>query len=87
MKVIMRPIDMLAWFDTEGKPHPIRFRTTDNKGENITIKLDNISNIELEKHAGNRMVRFDCLATIRDIQRQLQIKYEMASCKWYLVKL
>lgn len=87
MKVIMRPIDMLVWFDTEGEPHPIRFRTTDNQGENITIKLDNISNVELEKHAGNQIVRFDCLATIRDIQRQLQIKYEMTSCKWYLAKL
>jgi hypothetical protein len=87
MKVIMKVVDMLAWFDKDGKPHPIRFRTTDNKGENITIKLDAISNTEIEKHAGNRMVRFDCNATIRNMDRELQLKYEIASCKWYLAKM
>ncbi len=87
MKLIMKVVDMLAWFDTEGKPHPIRFRTTDSNGENITIKLDGISNVEYERHAGNRMVRFDCEATIENISRPLQLKYETASCKWYLAKI
>lgn len=83
----MRPIDMIVWFDIEGKPHPIKFRTTDNQGEYIAISLDRVSYTEIEEHAGNRIIRFDCLATIRDIQRKLQIKYEMTSCKWYLAKL
>jgi hypothetical protein len=87
VKTLMRPVDMIVWFDTEGKPHPIKFRTTDNQGRNIIIKLDSISNMEIERHAGNRMIRFDCVATIRKVQRQLQLKYEMASCKWYIASL
>ena len=87
MRVIMRAVDMLAWFDSDGKPHPIRFRTTNKNGENITIRLDGILNIETEKHAGNRMVRFDCRATVENIQRELQLKYETASFKWYLAKM
>ena len=87
MKVIMKVVDMLAWFDVEGKPHPIRFRTTDNNGENIIIKLDCISNTEVEKYAGNIMFRFDCISTVNNVQRELQLKYETASCKWYLSKM
>lgn len=83
----MKAVDMLAWFDTEGNPHPIRFRTENREGENITIRLDGISNVEVERYAGNHMVRFDCCATIDSVQRQLQLKYETGSCKWYLAKM
>ncbi|MCK5129889.1 MAG: hypothetical protein KAQ68_08560 [Clostridiales bacterium] len=87
MKVIMKVVEMLAWFDTNGKPHPIRFRTQDNNGKNIIIKLDGILNSAIERHAGNQMVRFDCRVTIKNTQRELQLKYETTSCKWYLSKM
>jgi len=87
MKTMMKSVDMLAWFDSDGNPHPIRFRVQNQQDENIIIKIDHISNTEMERHAGNDMIRFDCRATMKSSCRNVQLKYEMGSCKWFLSKI
>ncbi len=87
MKTMMKAVDMLAWFDTEGSPHPIRFRIINFECENIIIKIDQISHTEMENHAGNSMIRFDCRATVDETHRNVRLKYEINSCKWYLSEI
>jgi hypothetical protein len=87
MKLMMKTVDMLAWFDAEGNPAPIRFRLKNPEGENIIIKIDHIFSNEFEKSAGNSMIRFDCRATVDNASRILRLKYEMGSCKWYLAQM
>ena len=87
MKMMMKPVDMLAWFDMEGNPTPIRFRFKNIEGENIVIKIDHIFSNEFEKSAGNSIIRFDCRATTDNTSRFLRLKYEIGSCKWYLAQI
>ena len=54
MKVLMKPIEVLAWFEN-GAPHPIRFRL-DNK----EVKIEQVVSMTEEKLAGNRMLCFRC---------------------------
>lgn len=87
MKVVAKSIEMVAWFDKEGIPHPVRFRIT-NKDESCSvIKIDTVVTREKERLAGNEMFIFNCKSLINGTERMLQIKYELCSCKWILFKI
>ncbi len=87
MKVLMRPIEMLAWFNKDNYPVPLRYRITAEDSSKIVIKVEKILFREEEKLAGNRMVIYRCESTINQIQRIFELKYEIATCKWYLYKM
>ncbi|WBW96318.1 hypothetical protein [Oceanirhabdus sp. W0125-5] len=87
MKVVAMPIDVVAWFDKEGIPHPVRFRITTKDCQEQVVKIHKIMTRDLEKLAGNRMHIFNCTSVINGIERGLQIKYEIDTCKWMLFKI
>jgi hypothetical protein len=87
MKMMMKPVDMLAWFDAEGNPHPIRFRLKSPEGEDVVIRIDYVSASVFEKSGGNHMLRYECRATHNGALRLVQIRYEIGSCRWYLSKI
>lgn len=82
---MLKAVDMLAWFDTEGSPSPIRFRTQTPINENIVIRIEKINNKQISNKAGNYIIRFDCSVIVDNAYRDIQIMYEMGSCKWYLL--
>lgn len=84
MKILMRPIEMIAWFDCEGKLMPIRFRLPEN---HIVINIKNPKLLKEEKLAGNRMFVYRGSVEIDDIEKIIEIKYELSTCKWYLFKM
>lgn len=86
MKVICKPVDMIAWFEKNGKIHPLKFKLTDNE-ENQVIKIDHVQSVQLEKLAGNPMYVFDCQSQIKGLSKIYQLKYEVATCKWFLYKI
>lgn len=81
MKILSTPISVLAHFETDGTPHPLRF-TYDNQ----EIKIHVISTTE-EKLAGNRMLIFRCQSEIKGELKPFEIKYELGTCKWFLWKM
>lgn len=87
MKVVAKPIDVLAWFDKDGIPNPVRFRTIDEAGGFNVIKVDRVIIREKEKLAGNEMLKFQCQSNMRGTKRQYELKYELKSCKWMLFKI
>lgn len=86
MKILMKPIQMIAWFTEAGKPSPIKFQFT-HAGDCITIKVDKISTIEEEKIAGNRMYLYKCQSIVDDLEKLYELKYEINTCKWFLYKM
>ena len=82
MKVVMEPIEMIAWFDVPGTPRPIRFR---HKGN--VVKVEMIIRISEEKLAGNRMKIYECQSKIHGLMKHFQLKYELNTCKWFLWKI
>ncbi|KUO75745.1 MAG: hypothetical protein APF81_17870 [Desulfosporosinus sp. BRH_c37] len=82
MKVLMKPIDMIAWFTKHGVPNPIRFRIDDQ-----VIKVQQVTSKSEEKLAGNRMIIFRCQSEINGVLRAFELKYELQTCKWFLFKM
>jgi len=82
MKVIMKPIEMIAWFTKDGAPKPIRYKVDD-----VVVKVQQVISKSEEKLAGNRMIVFRCQSEINGVLRPFELKYEVGTCKWYLFKM
>lgn len=87
MKVVAKPIDVVAWFDKNGTPHPTRFRIENKDESYTTIPIDKILHSEKEKLAGNHMMVYTCQSEINGTVRTFEIKYELSTMKWILFKI
>ena len=87
MKVIAKPIEVVAWFGNEGIINPVRFRIKDDEDGYKVIKIDKIIKRETEKLAGNLMDKFTCVAVVNGIEKIFEIKYEKFTSKWILFKI
>ena len=87
MKVLAKPIEMIAWFENQGNINPVRFRMEDENNNYKTIKIDRVLFKEKEKIAGNHMIVFKCSSVIDGVEKVYEIKYEIDSCKWILFKM
>lgn len=87
MKVFMRAIEVIAWFNYKGKLTPIKFQMLSEDNEKLTIKVDQIQFQEEEKLAGNRMFIYRCQSTIEGVEKIYELKYEINTCKWFLYKM
>ena len=82
MKILMKPIEMIAWFTEEGVPNPIRFRL-----DGMVSKVDQVTSRSEEKLAGNRMIIYRCQSEVNGELRPFELKYELMTCRWYLFKM
>ena len=84
MKVVAKPIQMIAWFNRDGSINPIRFKIEEDG--NKVIKVDRVLKAEKERLAGNIMEKFTCSSVINGIERLYEIKYDSNTYKWILFK-
>ncbi|EHQ92114.1 hypothetical protein [Desulfosporosinus youngiae] len=82
MKIIAKPVEMVAWFDQAGKPHPVRFRH-----EGSVVQVQRVVHTVEEKIAGKRMIIFRCQSEIDGILKVFELNYEVQACKWMLWKM
>jgi len=87
MKILMQPIEMIAWFTEEGTPRPLRYKITAEDNSASVIKVDKVIFKMEEKLAGNKMIIFRCQSLINGLLRDFELKYELATCKWFLYKM
>lgn len=87
MRIVRKPIEMIAWFTADGVPNPIRFRIKDSEESRMTINVDRIIKRDLEKLAGNKMIIFTCQSFIDGAEKLYEVKYEHDTCKWMLFKI
>ena len=85
MKVVAKPIEVIAWFDTEGI-HPIRFRLKDGEVLKV-IKIEKVMYTFEEKQAGNKILVYRCRSRIGEVDRIFEIKYDVNTLKWLLFKM
>ena len=86
VRILMQPIEMIAWFTLEGTPNPIRYKMPSDDASNIVVKVDRVVTRSEEKLAGNRMFIFRCQSEINGLLKLFELKYELNTCKWYLYK-
>lgn len=82
MKVLMKPIEMIARFTEVGVLHPVKFRL-----DNTIIKVEQVTSKTEEKLAGNRMIIFRCQSELHGKLTPYELKLELQTCKWFLYKL
>lgn len=87
MKTIAKPIEMLAWFNREGIPTPVKFKITNKDETESVIKISRIIKTSEERLAGNRMIIYNCLGEVAENERPFEIKFELGTCKWVLFKI
>lgn len=85
MKVVAKPIQMIAWFNKDGSINPIRFKVEED-GDKV-IKVDRVLKAERERLAGNIMEKFTCSSVIDGIEKLYEVKYDSKSYKWILFKI
>ncbi len=86
MKVVAKSIEMIAWFNEEGKIRPIKFKVKDDDKYEV-IKVERIIKSGVEKYAGNVMLVFDCQSEINGENKIYQLKYEIETNRWILFKI
>lgn len=83
--VLAKSIQMIAWFDLEGKVNPIKFKyEEESNGFCKVIVIDKIIKRDLEKLAGNLMWKFTCSSKIGGIERIYEVKYDLVNGRWLL---
>lgn len=87
MKVVTKPVEMLALFDIEGCPNPLRFRMANEDRSFAVIRVDRILYRNMEKFAGNNIMVFRCQSNIDGMERVYELKYELRTCRWILFKI
>jgi len=82
MKILMKPIEVLAHFEN-GKVHPLRLKFADQDA----VKIEQVVSTTEDKLAGNKILTFLCQSEIKGELRPFRIKFEINTCKWYLWKM
>ncbi len=78
MKIVNKPIKVMAIFQPDGKIEPIKFRLEDN-----VVYIKKVVKTYEEKIVGNKRVVFVCE---HDNCNLYELKYELDSKVWYLFK-
>ncbi|MDU4147927.1 MAG: hypothetical protein E7H86_08965 [Bifidobacterium breve] len=82
MKIVNKPIDVIAYCNKDGDIEPIRIRLDEK-----VIRIERILARETEKLCGNYMEKFTCTSTINNVEKMFEIKYELKTHKWILFKI
>ncbi|WP_353894489.1 hypothetical protein PRVXH_001294 [Proteinivorax hydrogeniformans] len=86
MKVLMKPIDMIVWFDKDGNVNPLRYRVEGVEGEYKVVKIERVIYKKEERLAGTPMLIFRCQSVVENCERLYELKYDFKG-KWYLYKM
>ena len=86
MKIIAKEIEMISVFKKDGKIEPIKFKISDNDGEEQLIRVSKITSVTETKMAGITSVIFLCESVINEINKQYELKYRIGEHRWELYK-
>ena len=87
MKMLRKPVEAIVLFDLEGNLVFVRSRHLDDRSELITVKVDRVIKRELDKFAGNRMLKFTCQTRIGNQIKPFELRFEIDTSRWYLYKI
>jgi hypothetical protein len=66
---------------------PMRFRITDEEGEQHTFDITGYIIKATEKHMNNTIFKFECNIVINDNKRSCEVWYNRDTCKWTLYRI
>jgi hypothetical protein len=87
MKIIAKPVEMIAHTNEKGEIRPYRFRVQLDGAPEQVINVDKIILKQVEKLAGNPMILYKCQSMDGDDLRYFDLKYELNTCRWILFRM
>ena len=87
MKIVAKPIEMVAWFSEEGIPRPLKFKIKEQDDISNIIKIDHVIERGTTNIAGIQAYVYKCQSVINGVEKRYELKYELDKCKWLLFKI
>ena len=87
MKIVAKPVKMIAAFDESGIPTPLKFKIEEADSEYCVIKVDKIINTESIKPAGMESIVFLCQSEVQNTMKQYELIYRVKTHQWELYKI
>ena len=86
MKIVAKPVHMIAVFDEKGVPTPLRFIIDDYGLPNV-VKVDKVVGTETIKPSGMEALVFRCQSEICRTIKQYELVFRIKPHKWELYKI
>ena len=87
MKIVAKPIEIIAVFYPSDVPMPYKFRMDDDDGMRITVKVDKVLETEKSRIAGIDCIIYKCQSIINGLERRYELKFIINKCRWELYKI
>lgn len=87
MKIVAKPIDVVATFVGDKWPTPYKFKYLQDNGEKMEIKIDKIIEAVESRTAGIDAIIYTCQSGEASQQRIYQLKYIIGKYRWELYKI
>jgi hypothetical protein len=87
VKIVARPIDVIAVFKGGERPIPYKFRYTESDGRSSDVKIDRILVSDEQRVAGQRSFIYECQSEIDGCEKRYQLKYLIPEARWLLYKI
>lgn len=87
MKLVAKPIDVIAGFLNRQKPRPYRFRYKDEDGEDKVIRIEKIISVSEQSIPGVKTLVYECQSSKGMDQYRFQLLYKPDSHSWLLYKI
>lgn len=86
MKVVRKPVDVIAVFNRKELPMPVRVRLEVN-GQEIVTKIDRIIKVEKIKSVGKGEIVYTCQSRLNGVDRIYELKFLLDTMGWSLYKI
>jgi len=87
MKIIARPIDVVAFFPKNKPPVPRKFRYEEGDGQAVAVSIDRVVSVEQKKTAGVLCYVYCCQSLMDGQDKRYELKYTLSDCRWELYKI
>ena len=85
MRIVAKPIKIIAAFDEKGEPTPLKFQVNKN-GNWRLVKVDQVLSSETIKPSGMEALVYSCQSEIKGTFKKYEIVFRIKPHKWELYK-
>lgn len=79
-----KKVEVIALFDMNGKPTPVRVRLPAENGENLVLKIDRILRVDQDRTTGNLMLKYYCETLKKGQLIPFELRYEATTFCWFI---
>ena len=87
MKIVAKPINVIAVFNEGRRPVPRKFRYEDDSGTTCEVTVDKVNETEEMRIAGIDSIVYRCQSEIGREIKLYELKFVISSYSWELYKI